>query len=207
MSGPTSSGDRDRIDSIPETDGDPVVSLDRFAEQSRTKYIGMARHWIRRFHIDEIGLSADEAVNGAWVVLCQRIRNGSLPPIRTLGGFEKVFRPILRQNLVDQCRQERARKRARIGKWRRVHVSQDILDMRESPGPLPEQLVIGEKQIEWLLAILDRQDPSLRTMVVLKMEGFSNEQAASSLQRSVKTIERWLREVRSILRDHIDEDR
>jgi RNA polymerase sigma factor (sigma-70 family) len=207
MSGPPSSGDRDRIDSIPETDGDPVVSLDRFAEQSRTKYIGMVRRWIRRFHIDETGLSAEDAVNGAWVVVCQRVRNGSLSPIHIPEGFENVFTPILRQYLVDHCRQERARKRARMGKWRRVHVSQDILDMRESTGPRAEQLVIGEKQIEWLLAILDRQDPSLRTMVVLKMEGFSNEQAASSLQRSVKTVERWLREVRSILRDHIDEDR
>ena len=69
----------------------------------------------------------------------------------------------------------------------------------------PDEYVIGEQQAEWLLTILDRQDPSLREIAFLKDQDFSNVEIASKRGVSISTIERMVREIRSILAPYADD--
>jgi hypothetical protein len=49
---------------------------------------------------------------------------------------------------------------------------------------------------EWLLGLLGRQD--LRDVAVWKMEGFTNDEIALKIDKSVATVERKLAAIRAI---------
>jgi RNA polymerase sigma factor (sigma-70 family) len=176
------------------------VRLAEFAMQTRTMFISMARRWIRQFHIDEIGLAAEGAVQNTWQVLLRRLREGSLRPIQTLADFKKAFTHLLRNVVRDERRRQKALKRARS-----QPILDSVLDAVASHAVRPDDYVIGEQQAEWLLAILQREDASLREISILKMQGFSNGEIATKQDVSISTIERLLREIRSILGPYSDD--
>jgi ECF sigma factor len=171
-----------------------LIRLVDFAQQSQARFVNLAGLWMSRFQVDTIELSSEGAVNNAWSVLLERLRGGGLQPIHTLAEFVKVFTLLLRHVIVDERRRQNALKRAR-GRC----ILDSGLDGVASHDIRPDEYVIGDQQAEWLLAILERQDASLREIAILKVQGCSNAEIASQRGVSISTIERMLRESRSIL--------
>jgi DNA-directed RNA polymerase specialized sigma24 family protein len=107
---------------------------------------------------------------------------------------------LLRNVVRDERRRQKALKRARS-----QPILDSVLDAVASHAVRPDDYVIGEQQAEWLLAILQREDASLREISILKMQGFSNGEIATKQDVSISTIERLLREIRSILGPYSDD--
>ncbi|MCA9027638.1 MAG: hypothetical protein KDA86_20685 [Planctomycetaceae bacterium] len=63
-------------------------------------------------------------------------------------------------------------------------------------GPSPEFQVAAEEQFNRLLGMLD--EPLLREVALLRLEGHSNEQIAEEIGRNVRTVERKLNLIRSL---------
>ena len=174
-------------------------SLVGFAEQSQARLVTKAELWLTRFRLDTIELSAEAAVHAAWLALLERSQRNGIHAIRSAADFERIFTLLLRHVILDERRRQNARKRAR-----RVSALDPALEVVDSQSVRPDEHVIGQHQVEWLLSLLNRAGPSLREIAVLKMQGFSNGEIASEQAVSINTIERKLREIRSILGPYAD---
>jgi len=81
-----------------------------------------------------------------------------------------------------------------------------IVDVIDPRAGWPIEHAISEEEVEWWLGLLDREGGLLRTIASLKGRGHSNAEIGSELIVSVSTIERMLREIRSILKPYMDDD-
>jgi RNA polymerase sigma factor (sigma-70 family) len=198
ISGVLSFADRSHPDSSPATVTQDFPLLDRLAAETRQGFVGMARRMMGRLHLDQNGLSPEEAYQAAWDILCRRIQQGKIQPILTRETFEPIFATLVHHVLSDERRRQRARKR-RGGV---VHLSAlegggfDAIDER-SPGP--DERASADEQARWLLHLLRRHDKSLRAIAVMKGKGYTHERIASILRVSTATVERRLAMIRSIL--------
>jgi DNA-directed RNA polymerase specialized sigma24 family protein len=189
----------------------PAASLAvqaRFAELDRTRNLATARHWIWQYRVDRVQFSPEDALEEAWLILTQRTQKGTARSIRSLTEFRLNFPSILQQVIVDESRRQHAGKRdagAGIVYLSTLEASGfDEVDQQDSG---PEQYAIDKEEGQLLLELLDRQDESLRSIAMKKLEGYTNEQIASSLNASLSTIERKLQEIRCALEQRRDEPR
>ena len=110
----TSSDAGDRSVPLPQVIIDAFATLGPLAEGQRSRCLALATAGIRRLQLDGAGVTPDDAVNGALLLLCQRIRIGTTPAITTSEAFITAFPSILKQFLVDQWRRYHAQKRDRL---------------------------------------------------------------------------------------------
>jgi DNA-directed RNA polymerase specialized sigma24 family protein len=178
---------------------DPIETLDQFIERTRTQYVRRAKRWIRRFGIDEIRLSDEGAVHEACLKLLERAPESQRPPVRMRAELEKEFPVILRNVIVDAGRRQNADKRA-CAEMQSLASAADVVDPHAVP---PDKRVIAEEELH----LLGREFPILRDVAIMKMEGFSNAMIATQLHVSASKFGRVLREVRSILKRHRDDDK
>jgi hypothetical protein len=61
-------------DARPRRGDPPNETLDQFYQRTQMQYIRMAMYWVRRLRIDENGLSAEGAVQNAWMRLLDRLQ-------------------------------------------------------------------------------------------------------------------------------------
>jgi hypothetical protein len=107
---PSSDGD-DRSAHVTHVTIDDFVVLGQFAETQRERCLALAAAGIRRLQLGGAGLTPDDVVNDALLLLCRRIRIGTTPAITTSEAFVIAFTSILKQFLVDQWRRHHAQKR------------------------------------------------------------------------------------------------
>jgi hypothetical protein len=115
--------------------------LDRFAEQTWETYVSMARRWIPRLQIDQIGLAVEGAVQRTWVELCELIQGGRIEPPASRAEFDGVFGPLLLQVLFDERRRQRAKKR---GWGMAVPLDEAARDVADARGGAPEERISSE---------------------------------------------------------------
>jgi DNA-directed RNA polymerase specialized sigma24 family protein len=72
----------------------------------------------------------------------------------------------------------------------------NALDQVTAPGPSPELAAEVAEECARLLGLLG--DGQLRQVAIWKMEGYTNEEIAGNLNRSVPTVERKLAAIRTI---------
>jgi DNA-directed RNA polymerase specialized sigma24 family protein len=191
-------------DPIPRDAMDPLEVIGRFAEPLRNHYIARASAWIRRLGIDEAHFAADDAFEAALTDLCRRVREGPTRPIRTLQEFRKSLASRLWECLLDERRRQRAHKRG----WGMVVVPLQyhpgaVLDPVDIHAHPPEEHLVAEDEAEWLLALLDRKDRSLRETADMRGQGLSIAEIASQLNVSISTVERRIRQIRTIWAPHV----
>jgi DNA-directed RNA polymerase specialized sigma24 family protein len=204
---------------VPSSVGDAEVSSARLsAEQSevigrffrlrRPKMVARAKRLMRCYSLGETHLHAEDAVHGALVKLCQTVADGKLAPIETHDDFVRAFRLLLRQHILDEGKRDNARKRGGSGEaidgrsqvLRNACIDPDTIDSNSCP---PDAQVVAEQQVEGSLALLDQHDTSLRAIVRMKMEQFTNQEIASDLGSGVWIVEKQLRRIRSILEPYL----
>lgn len=69
-------------------------------------------------------------------------------------------------------------------------------DTKASPAPGPEEIAMFREELQHRMEQLD--DPLLRKVALLKMEGYSNEEIAAEIDRHERSVERKLNLIRRI---------
>jgi DNA-directed RNA polymerase specialized sigma24 family protein len=178
--------------------------LGRFVTAHQRTLIARARRGIDRYHLDELQVVAEGAVHGALLKLC---RAQIAHPARSIATFEDALAAFplrLEQFLRDERRRQRRIKRGGPGTAQKANGSPGVhhpeLDLDTIPAETtpPELPVLAADAAEWWLSLLDRRDPSLRTIATLKQGGWTNPEIARRLHVSLSTIESRLRQIRFI---------
>jgi len=186
-----------------QAEGDPLEAVGRFAERDRSKYIALARRRLRHLAVKEATFTPEGAVQGACLRLCQRIKSGEDPPVTTSEDWDDRLIRIVKRVTWEAARRQRAQKRSAPN---RNHNEPALLEVPDTRARRPDEYVGAALHVEWLLALLDQKEDGLRSIVIMKLGGFTNQQIAGKLNFAVKTIEWKLRRIRSILRRHLQEN-
>jgi len=182
---------------------DPLEAVGRFAERDRRKCIALARRRLRHLGVEEATLTPEGAVQEACLRLCRRIKSGEDPPVTTPADWDDRLTRSVKRVTWEAGRWQRAQKRSAPD---RVHNELALLGAPDTRARRPDEYVGAALHVEWLLALLDRKEASLRSIVIMKLDGFTNEEIAGELDLAVKTVEWKLRRIRSLLRRHLQED-
>lgn len=196
----------------PRMQPEPVTAevravLERFARETRESYVREARVWSLRLGINAIHLAPEGAVNAAWVVLCKRLQQGKVRSIGDREDFDKVFTLLLFHVLVSERRRQHARKRGRDA-GEAVYLSAleaagfDTIDQHARPAG---ERAGEDEQALWLVDLLRGEGERLRAVALLKMEGLTNREIASTLDRPIWEVKRNLDKIRTILRPLLDD--
>lgn len=131
---------------------------------------------------------------------------GRFPQLDDKDDLWQILALLTERKAINQFRRERAAKRgggdvrgdSAFGKA--PSADQAGLDEITDPEPTPEMAAMFTEECRRLFHALD--DPELGVVALLKMEGFTNEEIARSLDRVPRSIERKLQTIRKIWRQH-----
>jgi DNA-directed RNA polymerase specialized sigma24 family protein len=70
-----------------------------------------------------------------------------------------------------------------------------ILEQIDSDGPTPAEAALLNEALETRVALLN--DPGLRQIALLKLEGYTNNEIAGKLECTLRTVERKLKRIRA----------
>jgi len=144
----------------------------------------------------------EDIVVGAFHSFLRRTRVGSYDQIRDRDGLWRLLAAMTVHRTLNQIRDER---RERRGGGNVFHVQgnapnddriEATFHQLASSEPSPELRVIMAESLDRLLGLLG--DDELRRIAIGKLEGYSNEEIAKLIGRSIPTVERRLRLIRSI---------
>jgi DNA-directed RNA polymerase specialized sigma24 family protein len=152
---------------------------------------------IRRAAADE-----EDVALSAFDSFCRAVAEDRFPELADRDDLWRLLVTITERKAIDLVRREGRAKRggARV-------FGEDALPepdgagegvLAQAPGrePTPEFAALAAEECERLLDLLG--DRTLRTLAVLKLEGYSNEQIAPRLGCAVRSVERKLALIRSL---------
>jgi RNA polymerase sigma factor (sigma-70 family) len=166
-----------------------------------SRLVGLAyqklRAWPRRVADEE------DVVLEAFHSFCQRAQAEKSPNLRDRNDLWHLIVRITERKAYDQLRAQRRQKRgggkvAGESVFANAQSSdgdngiQQVADME----PTPEFAVEAAEAVDRLFGMLD--DPELRRIAQLKLEGYTNEEIANLITRSLPTVERRLKLIREI---------
>ncbi|MFT7639977.1 MAG: DNA-directed RNA polymerase specialized sigma24 family protein [Pirellulaceae bacterium] len=130
--------------------------------------------------------------------LCSGLRDGRFPELQSRESLWRLLLVITTRKVADQFAFDRRSKRDsnRIARADDGKDEDDLVRQLVSREPTPEMVAQVSEQIARLMESLVHED--LQTLALLKMEGFKNAEIAQEMNRSVATVERKLRTIRSI---------
>lgn len=152
---------------------------------------------VRRGAADE-----EDVALSAFNSFCRAVAEDRFPQLADRDGLWRLLVTIAERKAVDHVRAEHRHKR---GGGRVVGESQveegesdEAAGLAGLPGrePTPAFAALVAEQCERLLNRLD--DPGLRTLALLKLEGYANEEVAVRLGCALRTVERKLGVIRSL---------
>ena len=82
----------------------------------------------------------------------------------------------------------------------------ELFDLVNTHTHAPNEHLDDADQARWLISLLDGEDATLRTFLVLREEGIANEEIASRLDVSLATVERKFAMIRAIWAPHFGDD-
>ncbi len=148
-------------------------------------------HARREFDEEDVALSAFHS-------FCARVEQGQFPRLTDRDDLWKLLVTITARKVVNTIRHKTRQKRGG------GHVAGESAFLEGSGGiaefigrePTPEFAVQFAEDYDRLLARLD--NPTLKTVALRKLEGFSSEEIAEELKTSARTVDRKLQLVRAI---------
>jgi RNA polymerase sigma factor (sigma-70 family) len=177
--------------------GDPNEAARKLWEHYSRDLVRLARARFR----DAPGGPADEedAVLTAFERFCRGAAAGRFPH---LAGPDELWRLLVTLTVREVAALRRRERRWKRGghSGRRTPPGQPDLDLDEAldqatdDGPSPESAAMAAEDNRRLFGALD--DETLRVVALLKWEGFTNEQIATSLDCGRRSVERKLERIR-----------
>jgi DNA-directed RNA polymerase specialized sigma24 family protein len=135
---------------------------------------------------EDVALSAFDSV-------CRRSREGRFRRLVTRNDLWQILAIVTRRKAINQRKKEACQKR--------LHGTEAPGEGAASRQPDPPTAVQIAEECRRLLEKLN--DLQLQQIAVAKMEGYSNEEIARIIERSVATVERKLKLIRSIWQDEV----
>lgn len=146
----------------------------------------------------------DDVVVRAFAAFFKGIEAGRFSQLSDRNDLWQVLVMLTERHAIDQQRKEQAQKRGG-GKVRGDSVFRADgegfgFEQLEDPSPTPEFVMQTTEELELLLDELN--DPVLRRVALLKLEGYTNEEIADKIERAVCTVERKLATIRDVWIEH-----
>ena len=143
----------------------------------------------------------EDVALAAFDSFCRGLEKGRFPRIENRDDLWQVLLVLTARKASDQRRLELRHKRGRgrvRGESVFAHLEQPNAGLSEIVGrePSPEFVTLLAEELDGLLNRLD--DQSLRELVVMKLDGYSNAEIAEHLECGLRTVERKLSRVRAI---------
>lgn len=148
----------------------------------------------------------DDIVVDAFQSFLRRTRIGSYEQIRDRDGLWRLLATMTVHKALNQIRDER-RKSGGGRVWSTADAGLDAreldatLNQLAGKQPGPELRIMMAESLDRLLGLLG--DDELRRIAIGKLEGYSNEEIAAAIQRSVPTVERRLRLIRDTWQEEL----
>lgn len=163
----------------------------RMVDLARGKLEGAAR----------VTADEEDVALSAFKSFCLRARDGQFTQLTDRENLWPLLMAITANKSVDLIRRQNAQKRGGTGAadrdseaWQRHPLSEII-----STAPDPQFTAQLTEELHKLLCVLDQaSDPALRQIAVMKLEGFSNQEIASALPCTRRTVERKLHLIGSL---------
>lgn len=134
---------------------------------------------------DTVIIDAEDVALSAFFQFCQKVQQGNFSGVRDRDDLWRLLAKIACNKASDVNRYNRRRPRSE----RPVTDDQDVSPLLE-----PDLVAICEDECRRLLNILD---DDLRNVAELRLIGYTNREIAQECNRSLSTIERSLRSIRS----------
>jgi DNA-directed RNA polymerase specialized sigma24 family protein len=164
------------------------------------RLVGLARTRLR--NVSRRTRDEEDIALSAFNSFFRGVENGRFPELNDRDDLWQVLMLLTERKAVNQFRREKALKRGG-GKVRgdSYFAAADAqaprgLDEVGDARPSPELAAVFTEECRRLFHVLD--EPELRVVALLKMEGFTNEEIARSLDRVPRSVERKLRAIRKI---------
>jgi DNA-directed RNA polymerase specialized sigma24 family protein len=140
----------------------------------------------------------EDVALSAFGSLCRGIAAGRFPRLSGRDELWRLLATITARKVIDQVQRESRQKRG----GGRVRNESDLEGSEESgalgniasPAPTPAFLAMMSEDVRRLFGLLP--DETLRLIALLRLEGYTNEEAAASLGCAVRSVERKLERIR-----------
>ncbi|HJZ93386.1 MAG TPA: ECF-type sigma factor [Gemmataceae bacterium] len=161
------------------------VAAQRLWEGYFRRLVGLARDKLngRAVGPDD----AEDIALSAFKTFCLGAEQGRFPQLNDRHDLWQVLVMLTERKAIDSARRQRAAKRGGREQGR-VEMG-DVV----APGPTPS---FAAGVADEFCRLLDALPDELRTVALLKLEGYTNSEIAGRLRRSVATVERKLRLIR-----------
>ena len=153
----------------------------------------------------------EDIVLSAFQSFCQRARNDQFPDLRDRNDLWHLIVRITERKAFDQLRAQTRKKRGSgLVAGESVFVDPRASDGGDGiagvagPEPTPEFAAEMVEAIDGLFDLLD--DEELRRIALRKLEGYSSEEIAAEIGRSLPTVERRLKMIREIWKEDRSDD-
>ncbi len=152
------------------------------------RLVGFAR---RKLSVSSQRLADEEDIAlSAFKSLCQGAAQGRFPRLTDRDDLWPLLVVLTARKAIDLLRSEGRAKRGGA----QSNVSEEI-QFVVSHEPTPEFAALMNDFCDWLLSQLD---PGPREVALLKLEGFTNQEAAEKLGCGIRTVERRLELIRRV---------
>ncbi|MEZ6104489.1 MAG: ECF-type sigma factor [Pirellulaceae bacterium] len=151
-------------------------------------------------------MDEDDVAQTAFASFCRRAAEGKFPNLRDRDDLWRLLICIAERKALNQRKHLGRRKNSALTESALLAAGDRQQAMADiaAPMPTPELAAIVAEQVTRLLEQLPEE--VLRSIVIQKMEGYTNREIARSLQCSISSIERKLRRIRTLIGEFEAED-
>jgi len=181
------------------SDGNEIAAL-KLWDRINPRVRELSRRLIERTGIP-LSCDEDDISVSVFAAFCDRLRSRQLEELSDRDGVWRLLILMTARKINDHAKMARAKKRHNgpenpdVG----LHAVSELRDTQLEPSIE----VMMEDQCQAMLKQLN--DPVLETVVLLKLEGYSNVEIAERMQYSRRTIQRMLELVKDIWGHYVQE--
>ncbi len=181
------------------TNGNEIAAL-KLWDRINPKVRELSRRLIERTDVP-VPCDEDDVAVSVFAAFCDRLRSQQLPNLTDREALWRLLILMTARKVNDHAKMARAKKRSN-GVENPDVALEAVSELRDRQlGPAIE--VMMEDQCQAMLRKLE--DPVLESVVLLKLEGYSNVEIAERMKYSRRTIQRMLELVKDIWGHYIDE--
>ena len=184
---------------LSELRGGEPEAMEKLWEKFFTRLVEVAGRQIRS--ISRPTSDGEDVASSVFKSLWRGAKAGRFREVKSMDEVWWILAAMAQRKCIDHARRQKSFKRG--GNLTRVAIDGSSSGWLESLASRePDQLLVAlEDEFEHLMKLLD--DDRLRTIVNLRIEGFTVPEIASALDLSVPTVERKLRYVREVWKNEL----
>lgn len=167
------------------------LAAEKLWDRIRPRVQELSRRLLQRFDLPTV-VDEDDVTISVFASLCSGLQSQQFPELRDSDGLWKLLILMTVRKVNDHAKFHRAKKRGSgdVGTNHSPHDLEQLLDDR----PEPSLEAMMNEQCHAMLR--DLNDPVLERLVLLKMDGYTNDEIAERLGYSRRTVQRMLNMVR-----------